>query len=73
MTLAAGASCVFTYQFVPQALGAHSATTSFSINGQSSGTISLSGTGTATSGPGSTTGYTESGGALAATGLALSP
>jgi hypothetical protein len=44
VTLAAGASCVVTYTFVPQTAGAHFATTSFTINGQSSGTISLSGT-----------------------------
>ena len=48
VTLAAGASCAFTYQFVPQTVGAHSTTTSFSINGQDSGTITLSGTGTPT-------------------------
>jgi hypothetical protein len=44
VTLAAGASCVVTYTFVPQTAGPHFATTSFTINGQSSGTISLSGT-----------------------------
>jgi hypothetical protein len=44
VTLAAGASCVVTYAFVPQTVGAHFATTSFTVNGQSSGTISLSGT-----------------------------
>jgi hypothetical protein len=45
-TLAAGASCAFTYTFTPQTVGPHSATTNFSVNGQSSGTISLSGTAT---------------------------
>ena len=46
VTLAPGASCDVTYSFTPQSVGSHTATTSFTINGQSSGTISLSGTGT---------------------------
>ncbi|MEZ5630335.1 MAG: IPTL-CTERM sorting domain-containing protein [Burkholderiaceae bacterium] len=45
ITLAAGASCVFTYTFHPTSTGAKSTTTSFSVNGESSGTINLSGTG----------------------------
>jgi LPXTG-motif cell wall-anchored protein len=45
-TLAAGASCQVTYTFTPQATGPHSASTSFTVNGQSSGAISLSGTAT---------------------------
>lgn len=46
VTLAGGASCSFTYTFVPTTVGAHSATTSVTINGQSSGTISMTGTAT---------------------------
>ncbi len=45
-TLAAGASCQVTYAFTPQATGPHSTTTSFTINGESTGTITLSGTAT---------------------------
>lgn len=43
VTLAPGATCAFTYTFIPQVAGVHTATTSFSINGQSSGTITLTG------------------------------
>ncbi len=44
VTLAPGGTCAFSYTFTPQTAGAHTATTSFSINGQSSGTITLTGT-----------------------------
>jgi hypothetical protein len=46
VTLAPGASCAFTYTFHPTTLGPLTTTTSFSINGQASGTITLNGTGT---------------------------
>ena len=45
ITLAAGASCVFTYTFHPTSTGTKTTTTSFSVNGQSSGTINLNGVG----------------------------
>ena len=45
ITLAAGASCSFTYTFHPTSTGAKTTTASFSINGESSGTINLGGTG----------------------------
>jgi hypothetical protein len=80
-TLAAGASCNVTYAFSPQTPGAHAATTNFSINGQSSGTISL--TGTATPGfsitpttlafPTTTVGNTSAGIDVVVTNLATSP
>ncbi len=46
VTLAPGASCAFTYTFHPTTTGPLTTTTSFSINGQASGTITLNGTGT---------------------------
>ncbi len=44
VTLAPGGSCAFTYTFHPATTGTHTTTTNFSINGQSSGTITLDGT-----------------------------
>ncbi len=80
VTLAPGASCVFTYAFVPQAVGAHSATTSFTVNGQSSGAITLTGatpSATATPTPsasaGPATGTSAGGLVLANTGSPVDP
>jgi uncharacterized cupredoxin-like copper-binding protein len=47
VTLAPGASCAFTYTFTPTTTGPLTTTTNFSINGQASGTITLTGTGMA--------------------------
>jgi hypothetical protein len=68
VVLAASASCAFTYALMPLTVGAHSTTTSFSINGQDSGAISLSGTATSPTGV-----LSGSGGALAFTGFGLHP
>lgn len=48
--LAPGASCAFTYTFTPTTTGPLTTTTNFSINGQTSGTITLNGTGSSTLG-----------------------
>ena len=68
-TLAPNASCAFTYVFAPLTDGAHSATTTFTVNSQSSGTITLTGTASSASPSASP----STGGTLADTGSPTDP